>query len=237
MRFGVIVFPGTTGDVDCLDALQRVLGQEAQAVWHEERSLQGLDAVVLPGGFSFGDAIRPGAIAKFSSVMSAVEAFAQEGGLVLGIGNGFQILCEAGLLPGVLLGNASLRFRSEWAYVKVERDDTFFTRACRKGQVLRLPVAHRFGRYYAPPETLAHLEATGRILLRYTILAGEADAADPDGSPGNIAGVINERGNVLGMMPHPERCVETILGGTDGQAIFQSMIQAVADARMKGERS
>lgn len=238
VRFGVIVFPGSTGDTDCLYALEEVLGVSAQAVWHEESSLDGFDALVLPGGFSYGDALRPGAIARYSPAMAAVEAFAQGNGLVLGIGNGFQILCEAGLLPGSLLPNESPRFRSERVWVRVERADTPFTIACQQGQVLNLPVAHGFGRYYAPPETLARLEETGRIVLRYTTPQGEASpSANPDGALGNIAGLINEKGNVLGLMPHPERSVDSILGGTDGRKIFESMLRALVEAKVGGKSS
>lgn len=227
MRFGVIVFPGTSCDTDCIYALEDVIGVEAERVWHEETSLEGLDALVLPGGFSYGDALRPGAIARHSPVMKSVEEFAGQGGLVIGIGNGFQILCEAGLLPGVLLRNPSLRFRSERVHVKVERSDTPFTLLCRANEVLDLSIAHGYGRYYAPPAIIARLEEARQIVFRYASPNGEvAPCFNPDGSEGSIAGVINERGNVLGMMPHPERSVETILGGVDGRKIFESMLRS-----------
>lgn len=235
MRFGVIVFPGSNCDSDCYYALRDAVGVDVEYVWHQERSLNGLDAVVLPGGFSYGDYLRAGAIARFAPVMQAVDEFAGRGGLVIGICNGFQILCEAGLLPGALVRNTSLRFRCERVAVRVERSDTPFTLACMAHEVLRLPIAHGEGRYYAPADLLERLEANGQVALRYCSLDGEVTpAANPNGSVNHIAGVLNERGNVLGMMPHPERSVEEVLGGVDGRKIFESMVAALAVARAGG---
>lgn len=237
MRFGVIVFPGSNCDSDCYFALRDVLGVKTEYVWHQETSLSGLDAVVLPGGFSYGDYLRAGAIARFAPVMQAVEAFARDGGLVIGICNGFQILCEAGLLPGALVRNASLRFRCETVPVRVERTDTPFTLGCRPHEVLRLPIAHGEGRYYAPPDLLEKIEGNGQVVFRYATPEGEVTpAANPNGSRNNIAGIVNERGNVLGMMPHPERVVEELLGGTGGRKIFESMVAALAAASGGGKR-
>lgn len=237
MRFGVIVFPGSNCDSDCYFALRDVIGVDVEYVWHQESSLSGLDGVVLPGGFSYGDYLRAGAIARFSPVMRAVEAFAGGGGLVIGICNGFQILCEAGLLPGALVRNASLRFRCETVPVRVERADTPFTLACREGEVLHLPIAHGEGRYFAPREILDRLEANRQVVFRYATPQGEAaPEANPNGSVNNIAGIVSERGNVLGMMPHPERRVEEILGGEDGRKIFESMVAALSAAQRGGGR-
>jgi phosphoribosylformylglycinamidine synthase I len=232
MRFGVIVFPGTWSDRDCEHALGTVLGQEVRFVWHQDRDLAGLDCVILPGGFSYGDYLRPGAIARFSPVVEAVRNFAEGGGLVLGICNGFQILCEAGLLPGVLIRNQDLQFHCEWVHLRVERTDTPFTNAARPGQVLRVPISHGEGNYFADPETLARLEANGQVLVRYCSPDGAViPAANPNGSVNNIAGVMNERGNVFGLMPHPERCCEPLLGGVDGNVLFESIVRAAVGAR------
>ena len=227
MRFGILVFPGTWSDTDCHHAVSGVLQQEAEYVWHQQDSLSGYDCVILPGGFSFGDYLRPGAMASLSPVMNALGQFAASGGLVIGICNGFQILCEAGLLPGALLRNQHLEYRCQWTHLRTERVDSPFTRRCRAGQVLNVPVSHGEGNYYADPATLAELESEGRILLRYFDPSGAVtDEANPNGSASNIAGIINAAGNVLGMMPHPERCCEPILGGTDGNLIFQSIIDS-----------
>ncbi|MSQ33514.1 MAG: phosphoribosylformylglycinamidine synthase subunit PurQ [Dehalococcoidia bacterium] len=232
MRFGVVVFPGTWSDRDCYHVLDQVLKQPVRYVWHKDTDLAGLDCVILPGGFSYGDYLRCGAIARFSPVMAEVERFARRGGLVWGICNGFQILCEAGLLPGALLRNQHLQYRCQWVHLRVESNFTPYTGACRRGQVLRVPISHGEGRYYADPETMAALEANGQVVLRYATPEGYiADAANPNGSLNNIAGIINEQGNVLGMMPHPERCAEAILGGTDGLALFQSLLQAEVEAQ------
>ena len=225
MRFGVIVFPGTWSDTDCFHVLRDVLHQQVEYVWHRDTDLSGFDCVVLPGGFSYGDYLRAGAIARFSPVMRAVEDFAQEGKLVLGICNGFQILCESGLLPGVLMRNEHLQFRCQWVHLRVESASSPFSRSAREGQVLRVPISHGEGRYYADDATLAALESEGRVIFRYCSPSGEASGdANPNGSLGNIAGIVNGRGNVLGMMPHPERCCDPMLGGVDGRAIFESLI-------------
>ena len=227
MRFGILVFPGTWSDTDCHHAVSGVLQQEAEYVWHQQDSLSGYDCVILPGGFSFGDYLRPGAMARLSPVMKALGQFAASGGLVIGICNGFQILCEAGLLPGALLRNQHLEYRCQWTHLRAERVDSPFTHRCRAGQVLNVPVSHGEGNYYADPATLAELESEGRILLRYCDPSGAVtDEANPNGSARNIAGITNRDGNILGMMPHPERCCEPILGGTDGNLIFQSIIDS-----------
>lgn len=226
MRFAVIVFPGTWSDYDCHDVLVRVLGQRADLVWHRETDLSGYDCVVLPGGFSYGDYLRPGAIARFSPVMRAVAEHARRGRPVIGICNGFQVLCEAHLLPGALLRNEHLQYRCQWVHIKVENEATPFTTACRRGQVLSMPISHGDGRYYADAETLAMLEAERRVVFRYCTLAGETTPeANPNGSLGNIAGIVNDGGNVLGMMPHPERACEALLGGEDGLAIWRSLLE------------
>ena len=228
MRFGIVVFPGTWSDTDCHYQVKDILGQEADYVWHREESLAGYDCVILPGGFSYGDYLRAGAIARFSPVMAALNGFAADGGLVVGICNGFQVLCEAGLLPGVLMRNQHLEYRCQWTNLRAERTDTAFTRRCQPGRALRVPVSHGEGNYYADAATLDRLEAEGQVLFRYCEPSGEITAAaNPNGSARNIAGIINERGNVLGMMPHPERSCEAILGSDDGNLIFQSMIDTL----------
>ena len=227
MRFGIVVFPGTWSDTDCCHAVKDVLHQEAQYVWHNADELSGYDCVILPGGFSYGDYLRPGAIARFSPVMEAVGRFAASGGLVIGICNGFQILCEAGLLPGALLRNQHLQYRCQWTQLRVERVDTPFSRRCRPGQVLQVPVSHGEGNYYADAATLAQLEEEGRVLFRYCDPSGAVtESANPNGSAHNIAGIVSGGGNVLGMMPHPERSCEPILGSTDGNLIFQSIVDS-----------
>ena len=230
MKFGVVVFPGTWSDRDCLRALGPVLGQEATPIWHQDTDLQGCDCIVLPGGFSYGDYLRAGAIARFAPVMGAIKAFADRGGLVLGICNGFQILLEAGMLPGALLRNQSLEFRCVWTHLRVENAETPFTRLCRPGQVIRVPISHGEGNYFADDETLNQLEASNSVLLRYSDAQGDlTPEANPNGSRRNIAGIINEGRNVAAMMPHPERCTEAILGGEDGQLIFGSIIATLAE--------
>ena len=229
MRFGIAVFPGTWSDGDCYHVAKSVLGEDARYVWHKDTDLSDIDCVVLPGGFSYGDYLRTGAIARFSPVMEAVERFADAGGLVLGICNGFQILCEAGLLPGVLTRNHHVQFRCQWVDLRVESADTPFTSTCVRGEVLRIPISHGEGSYYADPDTLAELNAGGRVVFRYCTTGGDATTdANPNGSLENIAGIVNARGNVLGMMPHPERCCEAALGGTDGRRIFESVLGAIA---------
>ncbi|GBC98494.1 Phosphoribosylformylglycinamidine synthase subunit PurQ [bacterium HR17] len=229
MKFGIVVFPGSNCDRDCHHVVTRVLGCDAEFVWHEERSLRRFDVVILPGGFAYGDYLRVGAIARFSPVMDAVAEFAEDGGLVIGICNGFQVLVEAGLLPGALLRNRSLHFVCKFVHLRVDNIDTPFTRCCRVGQVLRVPIAHGDGRYYCDPATLATLERNGQIVFRYCTPDGQVtESANPNGSIANIAGVVNERGNVLGMMPHPERASEAVLGSADGAFLWQSILSAVA---------
>lgn len=225
MNIGVVVFPGSNCDQDCRHVFRDVLEQNVTMVWHKETSVSGLDAVILPGGFSYGDYLRTGAIARFSPVMKAVKQFSAEGGLVLGICNGFQILLEAGLLPGAMLRNRSLNFICRETHVKVENAATPFTNACKSGQVLKIPIAHADGNYYTDPVTLAGLQANAQIVFRYCTADGKVTPeACPNGSLNNIAGICNAEGNVLGMMPHPERCAEVMLGNEDGRLIFQSMI-------------
>ncbi len=229
MRFGIVVFPGTWSDADCHYQVADVLGQEAAYLWHREENLAGIDCVILPGGFSYGDYLRAGAIARFAPVMSALRRFAADGGLVVGICNGFQILCESGLLPGVLMRNRCLEYCCQWVNLRTERTDTPFTGRCQPGQVLQVPVSHGEGNYYADAAVLAQLEANGQVLFRYCEPSGAVTAAaNPNGSAGNIAGIINRQGNVLGMMPHPERSCETLLGSEDGNLLFQSIIDAVS---------
>lgn len=221
MKFGVIRFPGSCDEVDALDAAGRV--GEAVLLWHGDRDLQGVDAVIVPGGFSYGDYLRVGAIARFAPVMEEVAEFARAGGLVLGICNGFQVLCEARLLPGALLPNVSLRFICRQVSLDVVRPDTAFTRACQDGRPLSIPVKHTTGRFYAPEDELGRLEASGQVLLRY------APGENPNGSLHDIAGVCNETGNVFGLMPHPEHAVDPLTGSTDGLKIFESMRAHAAD--------
>ncbi|MEF8797505.1 MAG: phosphoribosylformylglycinamidine synthase subunit PurQ [Salinivenus sp.] len=228
VRFGVVVFPGSNCDHDAYHAAAHVFDQEARFIWHEEERVGDVDVVIVPGGFSYGDYLRSGAVARFSPVMQDVVRFAEDGGLVFGICNGFQILCEAGLLPGTLLRNESLRFVSKPTTLRVENAETPFTGALREGQVVTFPVAHGEGRYYAEDDVLDRLEADDRVLFRYSTPDGAiTEAANPNGSVRNVAGIVNERGNVCGLMPHPERCVEALIGGTDGRFVFQSLIDHV----------
>ena len=231
MRFGVIVFPGTWSDTDCYHVLKDVFRQPVEYVWHKDTDLSGFDCVILPGGFSYGDYLRAGAIARFSPVMQAVEEFARQGKLVLGICNGFQILCEAGLLPGALMRNAHLQFRCQWVHVRVENTFSPFASTAAQGEILRIPISHGEGNYYADRDTIDELESERRVVFRYCSAAGEtSEEANPNGSLGNIAGIVNREGNVLGMMPHPERCCEPVVGGTDGRVIFESLIGAALSA-------
>lgn len=228
MRFAVIVFPGTWSDRDCQHSLA-VIGQGADLVWHRARDLSAYDCVVLPGGFSYGDYLRTGAIARFSPVMESVVRHAEEGKPVIGICNGFQVLCEAHLLPGVLMRNASLQYRCEWVNLRTENTTSAFTNRCEPGQVLRVPISHGEGRYFSDDETLDALEASGRVAFRYSAPDGEVTPdSNPNGSERNIAGIVNERGNILGLMPHPERACEAIMGGEDGILIWQSVIDWAA---------
>lgn len=229
MKFAVVVFPGSNCDHDAYYAAKHVLGQEAAFVWHKETSLGGADVVILPGGFSHGDYLRTGAIARFSPVMAAVSEFAAKGGPVLGICNGFQILLECGLLPGAMLRNRDLKFHCEIVGVRVEQTDTPFTALAEAGQVLRLPIAHGEGNYYAPPEMLAMLEAERRVIFRYANSAGEAtDQANPNGALANIAGICSEGRNVVGLMPHPERACQLAVGSADGLVILESAVKGMA---------
>jgi phosphoribosylformylglycinamidine synthase I len=225
MKFGIIVFPGTWSDRDCYYALSDILKQKVDYIWHKEKNLSKYDCVILPGGFSYGDYLRPGAIARFSPVMTSLEQFASRGKLVIGICNGFQILCESGLLPGVLLRNEHLEYRCQWTYLKVENTSTSFTSQCRNGKVLKIPISHYEGRYYADDATLAELEKDKRVIFRYSTPTGEIkESANPNGSLHNIAGIMNKKGNVLGMMPHPERACEPLLASSDGNIIWESII-------------
>ncbi|MFZ5825798.1 MAG: phosphoribosylformylglycinamidine synthase subunit PurQ [Bacillota bacterium] len=225
MRFGVVVFPGTNCEMDTYHAIREVIGEQADYVWHQERDLARYDAIVLPGGFSYGDYLRTGAIARYSPVMDAVAEFAAKGGLVFGICNGFQILTEAGLLPGALQRNAHLQFRCGWTHLRVENEGTAFTSTTTQGQVLKIPVNHGEGNYFADPETVAELNANNQVLFRYCTAAGDVvPEASPNGSVENIAGIINKAGNVAGMMPHPERACESSLGSEDGRFLFVAMV-------------
>ena len=224
MRAVIVTFPGSNCDYDCYKAVTDVLGEEARFVWHRERELGECDAVILPGGFSYGDYLRAGAIARFSPIMTAVQQFAAAGGPVLGICNGFQVLCEAGMLPGALVRNRSLQFQGERVWVRVENVETMYTGEYTRGQQLHLHIAHGQGNYVADPETIARLEGEGRVVFRYVDERGEAsDRGNANGSMNNIAGIINESGNVLGLMPHPERSVEKLLGSEDGLPLFRSL--------------
>ena len=229
MRFGIAVFPGTWSDGDCARAVE-VLGHQSVRLWHRDRDLQGSDCVILPGGFAYGDHLRTGAVARFAPLMESVLEFAARGGLVLGICNGFQILCEAHLLPGALTRNASLQFRCETSWLRAETVRSPFTRRCERGAVLAIPVSHGEGRYVADPSTLDRLEAEQRVAFRYVAPDGSpVGHASPNGSMHDIAGIVSEGRNVLGMMPHPERAAELILGSDDGMRIFRGVVEAVAE--------
>ncbi len=232
MNFAVIQFPGSNCDQDCVAAINGLNGIQAEYVWHKETSLDNFDAIVLPGGFAYGDYLRCGAIARFSPIMNAVISEARAGKLVLGTCNGFQILCEAGLLPGALVRNRSLRFVCDLVTTRVEIDDSPFTHGCPKGTLLRLPVAHGEGCFFADPQTLRELNANEQVVLRYTDRQGQAvPEANPNGSIQNIAGICNLEGNVFGLMPHPDRASDPQLGSTDGGKIFLSMMATIAGTR------
>jgi len=225
MKFGVIVFPGSNCDYDAYQMVKAVIKEEVEFLWHQDKDLKGCDCLVLPGGFSYGDYLRTGAIARFAPIMKQVFEFAKNGGLVIGICNGFQILLEANLLPGAMLRNTSLRFVCKYVYIRVEQDNTPFTNACRKLQVLKIPVAHTDGNYYISEEGLRELKDSNQIVFRYTSPQGNTDPAyNPNGALDDIAGICNLNRNVLGMMPHPERCGEKILGSEDGRFIFESIV-------------
>jgi phosphoribosylformylglycinamidine synthase len=226
MKFGIVVFPGSNCDHDAYHAAKHVLGQHAEYIWHKDTDLKGADVVILPGGFAHGDYLRCGAMARFSPIMHQVQAFAARGGPVLGICNGFQVLLEAGMLPGAMLRNRGLKFVCEHVHVRVEHTDTPFTSACRPGQVLKIPIAHGEGNYFAEPEVIAHLETNRQVLFRYTTAAGEVEAeANPNGAMSAIAGLCNEARNVVGLMPHPERACDSALGSADGLLILESVVQ------------
>jgi phosphoribosylformylglycinamidine synthase subunit PurQ / glutaminase len=239
MKFGVVVFPGSNCDHDAYHAVGAVLQQSVEFLWHGSEDLSGCDAIIVPGGFAFGDYLRTGAIARFSPMMRSVERFTRRGGLVIGICNGFQILLEAGLLPGAMLRNRALRFLCQFVHLRVETTNTPFTCAARKGQVLKIPIAHMEGNYFCDESTLGELERNDQIVLRYTNSTGKLDdSANPNGALAAIAGICNRERNVFGMMPHPERAVEAPLGSTDGLVIFQSIIKSLtrstkSDAEMK----
>jgi phosphoribosylformylglycinamidine synthase len=236
MKIGVVVFPGSNCDHDCQYVFQDVLGQSVEMIWHKETLLAGFDAIVLPGGFSYGDYLRTGAIARFSPVMGAVKAFANKGGMVIGICNGFQILLEAGLLPGVMLRNTSLNFICKDVYVKVENAATRFTNCCESGQVLKIPIAHADGNYYTDPVTLGGIKANAQVIFRYCTPEGKVTPeGNPNGSLDGIAGIMNADGNVLGMMPHPERSAESVLGNEDGRLIFQSMLSSFGKSELQSK--
>jgi phosphoribosylformylglycinamidine synthase I len=231
MKFGVVVFPGSNCDHDAFHAIGQVLHKPVEFIWHQSQDLQNCDAIILPGGFAHGDYLRTGAIARFSPVMSSVEKFAKSGGLVLGICNGFQILLEAGMLPGAMMRNAGLRFICRQVHIRVEQTDTPFTNAAKAGQVLQIPIAHGDGNYTCDEATLAELEKNQQILFRYTTADGSEDAAgNPNGSIGNIAGICDRERNVAALMPHPERAVEAALDSDDGLVIFKSMVEALTGA-------
>jgi len=231
MKFGVVVFPGSNCDHDAFYAIGNVLKKSVEFIWHQSEDLANCDAIILPGGFSYGDYLRTGAIARFSPVMKSVEKFASSGGLVLGICNGFQILCEAGLLPGAMMRNGGLRFICRHVYIRVEQTDTPFTNAGSKGQVLKIPIAHSDGNWTVDEATLAELEKNRQVIFRYTKPGGSNDdAGNPNGAIHNIAGVCNRERNVAGLMPHPERAAELVLGSEDGLVIFRSMVEALVGA-------
>jgi phosphoribosylformylglycinamidine synthase I len=238
MKFGVVVFPGSNCDHDAFHAISGVMEKPVEFIWHQSENLTGFDAVILPGGFSYGDYLRTGAIARFSPVMRAIARFAQSGGLVLGICNGFQILCEAGLLPGALMRNVGLRFVCRHVHLRVETTATPFTCAGHAGQVLRIPIAHADGNYVCDDATLADLRRGDQIVFRYCSPDGALDpAANPNGARDFIAGICNRQRNVLGMMPHPERALESALGSTDGLVVFRSLVAAISQPAAKAKVS
>jgi phosphoribosylformylglycinamidine synthase I len=231
MKFGVIIFPGSNCDHDSYHAAITATGQQATFLWHESRELENCDAIIVPGGFAYGDYLRTGAIARFAPIMQEVAKFAASGGLVIGLCNGFQILCEAGLLPGALLRNAGLKYICKYIHLRVENPDTPFTSACQRSEVLKIPIGHMEGNYYCDAATLDTLQRQNRIIFRYSTPDGRITAeSNPNGSLDNIAGISSEGGNVLGMMPHPDRCSEALLGSSDGAKIFKSMALALVPA-------
>lgn len=227
-KFGIIIFPGTWSDKDCYYAINNILNNEARYIWHKETNIDNIDCLVLPGGFSYGDYLRPGAIARFSPVMKEIINFAKKGKPIIGICNGFQILCEAKLLPGILLPNDVLEFRCTTTYLKVQNSNSIFTNECNENDILNIPISHGEGNYFANEDTIKDLEENKRILFKYSSISGNITrSANPNGSANNIAGIINNQGNVLGMMPHPERSCEKSLGSEDGNLIFKSIMNKI----------
>jgi phosphoribosylformylglycinamidine synthase len=238
MKFGVIIFPGSNCDYDAYWAARQIAGQPATMLWHESHDLENCDVIIVPGGFAYGDYLRTGAIARFAPVMESVRKFAGEGGLVLGICNGFQILCESGLLPGALMRNRGLKYVCKPVWIRVENAETAFTCSCRAGEVLQIPIGHMEGNYFCESSTLAELQRNRQIIFRYVTPEGQVtDEASPNGSLDNIAGICNAGHNVLGMMPHPERASEAILGSADGMKVFASLISAVAERKESSQSS
>lgn len=232
MKFGIVVFPGSNCDHDCYHVATKVMGHEARFLWHKDTDVGDVDCLILPGGFSYGDYLRSGAMAACSPIMDSVKKFAEDGGLVIGICNGFQILVEARMLPGVLIRNDSLKFICKDVHLRVEHSDTPFTNACRVGEVLKIPIAHHDGNYYADKKEIARLMKKGQILFRYCSREGDVDAeTNPNGSIEAVAGITNEKGNVCGMMPHPERCSEGLLGNIDGIKIFESIVKFIKERK------
>ena len=231
MKFGVVVFPGTWSDVDCFHVIKDYLEQDVDYIWHKDTDLSKFDCIILPGGFSYGDYLRCGAIAKFSPVMESIKEFSEKGKTVVGICNGFQILCESGILPGVLIRNKDLKFRCEMTNLLVQNTDSCFTNRCDLDQVIQVPISHGEGNYFADNDTLDKLENNNQIIFKYSSSTGDvSDINNPNGSVMNIAGIINRNGNVLGMMPHPERVCDPILGGSDGLKIFGSILDNFSDS-------
>ncbi len=231
MKFGVVIFPGSNCDHDCYYAIESVIGKPVEFIWHQDTDLAGFDAIILPGGFSYGDYLRTGAIARFSPIMGSVREFSLKGGLVIGICNGFQILMEAGLLPGALLPNIGMKYVCRFLHIRTETVTTPYTNALQKGQLVHIPIGHGEGNFFADAATLKRIEDEDQVAFRYVNAEGEpTEAANPNGSLHNIAGIVNENGNVLGMMPHPDRSSEGILGSEDGKLIFDSMVQALTVA-------
>jgi phosphoribosylformylglycinamidine synthase subunit PurQ / glutaminase len=231
MKFGVVIFPGSNCDHDCYYVIESVIGKPVDFIWHQDTSVRGFDAIILPGGFAYGDYLRTGALAKFSPVMRSVKEFADKGGMVIGICNGFQILCEAGLLPGALLRNVGMKYVCKFLHLRTETTNTPFTNTLSKGQLLHIPIGHGDGNYFADADVLSRIEDNDQVAFRYVTEDGRVTReANPNGSLNNIAGIVNEGRNVLGMMPHPDRSSESILGSSDGRLIFESMVNALARA-------
>ena len=229
MKFGVVIFPGSNCDHDCYYVIESVIGKPVEFIWHQDTSVRGFDAIILPGGFAYGDYLRTGALAKFSPVMRSVKEFADKGGMVIGICNGFQILCEAALLPGALLRNIGMKYVCKFLHLRTETTNTAFTNTLSKGQLLHIPIGHGDGNYFADADVLKRIEDNDQVAFRYVAADGQVTReANPNGSLNNIAGIVNEGRNVLGMMPHPDRSSESILGSSDGRLIFESMVNALA---------